>query len=155
FHSLSPRFVRPETVSALLAQLPQSVEPVAVCVQPSCAALAQRLAALPRTPTLQWHGAGPPTADQWDGRLLVAWAVGDAGALSAVADYLARCRDCGRLPAALLVDAHVAGLHGGTGRTAPWDLLQDFRPGVPLFLAGGLTPDNIAEAVRRVRPDGV
>ncbi len=49
----------------------------------------------------------------------------------------------------------MAGLHGGTGRTAPWDLLETFRPGVPLILAGGLTPDNVAEAVRRVRPDVV
>jgi phosphoribosylanthranilate isomerase len=54
-----------------------------------------------------------------------------------------------------LVDAHVAGHYGGTGQTAPWDLLADFRPGVPLILAGGLNPDNVAEAVRRVRPYAV
>jgi phosphoribosylanthranilate isomerase len=53
------------------------------------------------------------------------------------------------------VDAYVEGQHGGTGRTAPWELLADFRPGVPLILAGGLTPDNVAEAIRTVRPDGV
>ena len=44
---------------------------------------------------------------------------------------------------------------GGTGRTAPWDLIADFRPGVPVILAGGLTPDNVAEAIRTVRPAGV
>jgi phosphoribosylanthranilate isomerase len=55
----------------------------------------------------------------------------------------------------VVVDARVAGLHGGTGRTAPWDLLADFQPGTPVILAGGLTPDNVAEAVRVVRPYGV
>jgi phosphoribosylanthranilate isomerase len=55
----------------------------------------------------------------------------------------------------VLLDGHAPGLHGGTGRTAPWELLADFRPGVPVILAGGLTPDNVAEAVRRVRPYAV
>jgi phosphoribosylanthranilate isomerase len=49
----------------------------------------------------------------------------------------------------------VPGQHGGTGRTAPWELLASFRPGVPVILAGGLTPENVAEAVRVVRPYGV
>ncbi len=75
--------------------------------------------------------------------------------MQGITAYLARCRDQGGLPRAILVDARVAGLHGGTGRTAPWDLLEGFRPGVPLILAGGLTPDNVAEAVRRIRPDVV
>jgi phosphoribosylanthranilate isomerase len=59
------------------------------------------------------------------------------------------------MPAAVLVDAYVEGQLGGTGRAAPWELLADFRPGVPLILAGGLTPDNVADAIRVVRPYGV
>jgi phosphoribosylanthranilate isomerase len=58
-------------------------------------------------------------------------------------------------PEAILVDARVPGQFGGTGKTAPWDLLADFKPEVPLILAGGLTPENVAEAVRIVRPYGV
>jgi phosphoribosylanthranilate isomerase len=50
-------------------------------------------------------------------------------------------------------EAHLLG--GGTGRTAPWHLLASFRPGVPILLAGGLTPQNVAEAVRVVQPYGV
>ena len=56
------------------------------------------------------------------------------------------------MPAAVLVDAHVEGEHGGTGRTVPWSLLSGLDFGVPLILAGGLTPDNVAEAIRIVRP---
>jgi phosphoribosylanthranilate isomerase len=58
-------------------------------------------------------------------------------------------------PAAILVDARVPGQLGGTGKTVPWDLLADFHPEVPLILAGGLTAENVAEAVRIVRPYGV
>jgi len=58
-------------------------------------------------------------------------------------------------PEAILVDARVPGQFGGTGKTAPWELLADFQPDVPLILAGGLTPENVAEAVRIVRPYGV
>jgi phosphoribosylanthranilate isomerase len=49
----------------------------------------------------------------------------------------------------------VPGQYGGTGQAAPWRLLANFRPDVPLILAGGLTPENVAEAVRAVRPYGV
>src|SRR5579884_643182 len=77
FYPPSPRFVTAETAAALLAELPSAVEPVAVCVQEPCAVLAERLRPLPRRPTLQWHGTDPPTADQWDGPLIVAFPVRD------------------------------------------------------------------------------
>ncbi len=59
------------------------------------------------------------------------------------------------MPAAIIVDARVSGQYGGTGRTVPWNILHDFHPEVPLILAGGLTPENVAEAVHIVRPYGV
>ena len=65
------------------------------------------------------------------------------------------CRRLGQMPSALLLDGHAPGKHGGTGVPAPWKLLAEFRPGIPVILAGGLTPDNVAEAVRIVRPYGV
>ena len=60
-----------------------------------------------------------------------------------------------RKPMFVLIDSFVPGAMGGTGHKAPWELLagQDF--GVPLILAGGLTPENVAEAIRIVRPAGV
>ena len=59
------------------------------------------------------------------------------------------------MPGAILIDGYAPGLAGGTGQVAPWDLLAEFRPGVPLILAGGLTPDNVAEAMRLVHPFAV
>ncbi len=54
-----------------------------------------------------------------------------------------------------LLDARVDGLMGGTGRAFDWSLLEGRQFPRPLLLAGGLTPDNVAEAVRRVRPFAV
>jgi len=56
---------------------------------------------------------------------------------------------------ALLVDASVKGVYGGTGETADWSAAAILAQQYPLLLAGGLTPGNVTEAVQRVRPWGV
>ena len=56
---------------------------------------------------------------------------------------------------AFLVDASVKGLYGGSGVTADWDGAAELANKYPLLLAGGLSPENVAEAVRRVKPWGV
>ncbi|MCT7963142.1 phosphoribosylanthranilate isomerase [Laspinema sp. D1] len=55
----------------------------------------------------------------------------------------------------LLLDAYHPGLLGGTGHTLDWNLLQQFNPGCPWLLAGGLTPENIQEAIAQVKPPGI
>ena len=52
----------------------------------------------------------------------------------------------------ILVDAKVSGALGGTGATFDWELVKDFARERKLTLAGGLRPDNVATAVREVRP---
>jgi len=84
--------------------------------------------------------------------VIPAFPVRDASSLAAVTSYIEACRALGRLPAAVLLDGHAPGQHGGTGRIAPWELIAAYRPGVPVILAGGLTPENVADAVRIVRP---
>ena len=56
---------------------------------------------------------------------------------------------------ALLVDAAVKGVYGGSGVTADWSATAELSKRYPLLLAGGLTPENVADAVRQVRPWGV
>jgi phosphoribosylanthranilate isomerase len=56
---------------------------------------------------------------------------------------------------AFLVDASVRGAYGGTGITADWSAAAELSKHYPLLLAGGLTPENVAKAVRRVKPWGV
>jgi phosphoribosylanthranilate isomerase len=57
--------------------------------------------------------------------------------------------------AAVHLDAFVDGQLGGTGVLAPWDVIEANRPSVPFVISGGLRPDNVAEAVMRLRPAGV
>ena len=56
---------------------------------------------------------------------------------------------------AFLVDASVKGLYGGSGITANWNAVAELAKQYPLLLAGGLTPENVAEAVKQVKPWGV
>jgi phosphoribosylanthranilate isomerase len=55
----------------------------------------------------------------------------------------------------LLLDAYDPNLLGGTGHTIDWSLLQGFRSDCPWLLAGGLTPENISNALERLAPDGI
>ena len=55
----------------------------------------------------------------------------------------------------IVIDTKVPGEHGGTGRTFDWDLAADLARGLDFSLAGGLTPDNVGEAVAAVKPWGV
>lgn len=52
----------------------------------------------------------------------------------------------------VLLDPYVAGTYGGTGQTLDWDLAAEVAGRTPTVLAGGLTPENVGEAVRKVRP---
>src|SRR5688572_19197114 len=58
-------------------------------------------------------------------------------------------------PPAILLDASVRGAYGGTGVTADWKGAAELAKKYPLLLAGGLTPDNVTDAVRQVKPWGV
>lgn len=58
-------------------------------------------------------------------------------------------------PCPILVDAHVAGAYGGTGTMADWERAALLARQQPIMLAGGLSPENVAMAIARVRPWGV
>ncbi|MFB2646524.1 phosphoribosylanthranilate isomerase [Raphidiopsis sp. BLCC-F218] len=54
-----------------------------------------------------------------------------------------------------LLDAYHPQLLGGTGKTLDWQVLKSFRPNLPWFLAGGLTPDNLLPALTQIHPHGI
>jgi phosphoribosylanthranilate isomerase len=155
FYPRSPRCIDPATCAAILRALPPFVEPVALFVDEPLRQVFATLNQLGRLKTFQWYGSRRELSDTFPFQYIPAFPVRDRASLLDITRYLDSCLAFGALPAAVLVDAAVPGRHGGTGQTVPWDLLADFRPGVPLILAGGLTPANVAEAVRVVRPYGV
>jgi phosphoribosylanthranilate isomerase len=154
FHPGSPRYVDPRAAPALLRHLPPFVDAVGVFVERPLRqvyALAYQLGLR----GVQWYGPQLDRDDSFPFQLIPAFRVRDAASLAEVRAAVAACRSAGWSPSAVLLDAYVPGQHGGTGRTAPWELLAGFDPGVPVILAGGLTPENVAEAVRAVRPYAV
>ena len=76
---------------------------------------------------------------------------------SAVDGYLSECERPSASPQAVLLDAFQPGIYGGSGLRADWPALQQWRPSlrVPLILAGGLTAENVANAIATVRPSAV
>lgn len=151
----SPRCISKPVAQTILHELPLFCDAVGVFVNRPLKAIYQELQPLGRVLTIQWHGQHRELADTFPFRLIAAFPVQDSRSLTEIQRYLEMCRNMGQLPSALLLDGHAAGHHGGTGQTAPWELLAEFRPGVPIILAGGLTPDNVADAVKIVRPWGV
>jgi phosphoribosylanthranilate isomerase len=65
------------------------------------------------------------------------------------ADAYGECADT------LLLDAYHPQMLGGTGKTLDWATLEQFQPSCPWFLAGGLTPDNVLDALTQVYPSGI
>jgi phosphoribosylanthranilate isomerase len=155
FYAPSPRCVSLETAGRILRALPPLVDTVGVFVNQPFTELLPILHHLGRLGTIQWYGNHPELGDTSPFPLIAAFRVRDADSLAEINRDLDACAVAGWLPAAVLIDGHVTGEFGGTGRPAPWALLAEFRPRVPLILAGGLTPENVAEAIRIVRPYAV
>ena len=147
FVESSPRKISLEAAREIVRQLPQFVLRVGVFVNASAAAVQQAVVECGLN-GLQFHGDETPEyCQQFSGMTMKAFRVRDAATLSALPLYHTQ---------AFLLDSYVAGKPGGTGEKFNWDLaVEAKRVGKPIFLAGGLTPENVAEAVRQVQPYGV
>jgi len=111
---------------------------------------------------VQLHGDEPPYfLRQLGGRPVIKAFRLEQQGLCAVGRYLSGCRGMKCMPRMTLVDANVEGAYGGTGQVADWQTLKTYQPAhpeeplPPLVLAGGLTPDNVAMAIRTVRPQAI
>jgi phosphoribosylanthranilate isomerase len=108
---------------------------------------------------IQLHGDEPPIylAELGGRPVMRAFRLGEAG-LGPLHEYLDRCRQLKCMPRLVLIDACVEGRYGGTGQVADWQALSGYpfeTDDPPLVLAGGLTPENVAEAIHIVRPAAV
>lgn len=154
FYPRSPRFVDPRLAPAVVQALPPMIDTVGVFVDTPMRQICAIAFQLGLGSVQSFASVG-----SWDDakpfRHIAAFRVKSAEDVRAIHEYVRIGTEANRRPAAVLVDSHVEGQFGGTGKTAPWDLLVDFHPSVPWILAGGLTPDNVAEAIQRLRPYAV
>jgi len=149
FYRPSRRFIAAAAVQSIIAQLPAHIARVGVFVNATAAEVRAALAAT-GIDTLQFHGEETPAYCAAFRPLRVWKAFRMAGA-----DVLTVLRQYPEADAWLL-DSHVAGSHGGTGRGFDWDLAVAAKQlGRPVILAGGLHPGNVAAAVAQVHPFGL
>lgn len=147
FWPKSPRFVTPGRAREIVRALPPWTAATGVFVdeEPFAIAAVARMAGLS---ACQLHGAEPPSV----ARALSAWKVLKAFRVRGPGDL----RGVRGYPAdAYLFDARSERAPGGTGETLPWRILKGKDFGRPFVLAGGLDPDNVADAIRVARPWGV
>ncbi|MCC7491424.1 MAG: phosphoribosylanthranilate isomerase [Fimbriimonadaceae bacterium] len=147
----SPRYVEPAAAAELVAATPLWVDRVALLVAEPVETV-RRVATQVGASSVQIHGR-PTTAEL---AALAPWPV--IMALPADDTTLDRLRPLLPHLAAVLLDAAVPGQHGGTGQLADWTLAATIREALaplPVILAGGLRPENVAAAVTAVRPYAV
>lgn len=147
FWEQSPRRLCTAAAAEIIRQLPPQVQKVGVFVNAPPEAVRRAIGEC-SLDVLQFHGdESPDYCQQFDRRTMKAFRIRDAESLRALPDYRTD---------AWLLDAFVPGQPGGCGATFNWNLAVEAQKfGRPLFLAGGLTPENVAAAVRQVRPCGV
>ena len=147
FYKPSPRYLEPDAAAAIVRALPPFVTPVGLFVDATEQEV-RSVAARSGVRLLQFHGSETAAfCERFDLPYMKAVRV------SPEVDLLQYAHAFGSAKA-LLLDAFQEGLHGGTGAVFDWNLIPARLP-LPVVLSGGLTPENVAEAIRRVRPCAV
>ncbi len=146
FYEKSPRSVAPAEAWRIILRLPGGVEKVGVFVNWTAGAVIALGRAVKLT-SVQLHGGETPAnvkACSKEFRVSKAFRVGKGFRLATLRRYPAA--------SAFLFDAAKTGQYGGTGQRTDWELARRAAKSRRIILAGGLTPENVAEAIRAVRP---
>lgn len=150
FYKKSPRHVSSNVVKSIVANLPPFVLPIGVFVNEE-AQVVRNIMDECGLAVAQIHG--DETADYCEslGRPVIRGIrLRDRHTLMAMAEYKGRARVRG-----FVLDAFSDAAYGGTGKTADWTLAKEAAGSFSFLLAGGLTPENVQEAIHQVQPYGV
>jgi phosphoribosylanthranilate isomerase len=147
FFAGSPRYISHEKVREIIKKLPSFTTTVGVFVNEKIEEI-EKIIALTGIDVIQLHGNEPPEMCNISRRIIKAIRVKSLESLDPLRNY----KDT---VSAFLLDTFTPDIFGGTGQIFNWDIALEAKQFGRIILAGGLTPDNIAEAVRHVRPYGV
>ncbi|MGZ5093970.1 MAG: phosphoribosylanthranilate isomerase [Burkholderiales bacterium] len=147
FYRPSPRYVEPRAAAEIVRALPPFVTPVGLFVD-AAEDEVRSVAADTGVQLLQFHGSEAPEFCAQFGLPFL-----KAVRIRPGVDLLQYARDFHGAKG-LLLDAFQEGLHGGTGATFDWALIPPALP-LPVVLSGGLSPQNVGAAIRRVKPAAV
>jgi phosphoribosylanthranilate isomerase len=149
-HRESPRYVEPEVAELIGAALKRRCEIAGVFVNSTLEEVVE-VAERENLTLLQFHGEEGPSFCIEAGRRTGAKVI-KAMRVTSAADF----RAAEAFPTDFhLFDAYWHGIHGGTGKSFDWDLVTKRRSKIPMLLAGGLTAENVGEAIDLVEPFAV
>lgn len=149
FYRHSPRYITPQDARRIIERLPACVLSVGVFVNEAAPEMVERIAFEAGLGAVQLHGDETPGFCRALRELYVirALRVDQGYSPERVMEYETE---------AILIDAFSPQAYGGTGRVVDWSVARRLRELFPkLFLAGGLSPENVAEAIAAVRPYAV
>ena len=149
----SPRYVDVEQIRAVVEQLPEHTHKIGVFANAPVKEITQ-IAVNSGLTGVQLHGEESPEFCEQLREYLPNVEIIKALRIKAVDDLNKVNVYFGKVNT-LLLDAYHPQQLGGTGKTLDWQTLKQFNPGLPWFLAGGLTPDNILEALALIEPSGI
>jgi phosphoribosylanthranilate isomerase len=149
FYEGSPRCVTPFAASEILRRLPPFIAPVGIFVNWTQVPIVALCKAL-RLSAAQLHGDETPQVVDAVARRLPVIKVLRLGQGTAAPEFSSF-----RSASAFLLDSAASGQYGGSGTTGNWHLARTAAQSQRIILAGGLTPENVAEAIRIVRPYAV
>jgi phosphoribosylanthranilate isomerase len=148
FYPLSPRYIEPAAARAIVRRLPPLVAAVGVFANETDAGHVISLAREAGATTVQVHGPRFPALHELLSVFTLVVAVAVRQGFKP--EELRKIE-----PSAYLLDAFDPDRLGGTGKTFDWNAAREAKQYGPIILAGGLTPENVARAVREVRPFAV
>ncbi len=148
FYSKSPRYIAPEAARTIIEQLPNDITTVGIFVNEAQPQDVIEILKVSGAQLAQLHGDEDAVYCEAVGarRVIKALRVGESFDVQQVLNYPAW---------AILLDAFDKNLYGGTGKTANWDIAREAAKLTRLFLAGGLSPEIIVEAIQAVQPFAV
>ncbi len=149
----SPRFVSTDEIAAIISALPASKNCVGVFAGSEIDLIVDVVAKTGLS-GVQLHGDETPDFCEHLRRELTSIEIIKALRIKDL-NALENCQNYYDHVDTLLLDAYHPNLLGGTGNTLDWHILKEFKPPVPWLLAGGLTPDNIRQALTELHPDGI
>jgi len=146
FYPRSPRYITPEAARAIVRGVPPLVMAVGIFADETSGAAVSNVARAAGVTAIQLHGAGIENGFDWPLPLIRAISVDEGFAPE---------RLQGLRAAAVLLDAPHPVLRGGTGRTIDWARAREAGRFARIILAGGLTPENVGEAIEQAQPFAV
>lgn len=149
FYKPSPRYIDPHVARSIIDQLPDDVFTVGVFVNEPTPSVVEEIASQAGVAAVQLHGDETPDycRELTNRRVIKVLAAGNYFQPQNALDYEVDT---------IMLDAFDLKLRGGTGQTIDWALARQTRDLVPrLILAGGLSPENVREAISAVNPYGV